>query len=88
MHPVPSSPALRLLASWHAARAEVDRVLEPLLAHGPVAASRVGARLPELHRLMQEERVAFQRFADVANGRDERPVDGVTSLLARPRDPS
>ena len=97
---MPTSPALlRLLASWHAARGDVDKALEPLLTHGPVAASRVGARLPELRRLLQEERAAFQRFAQAAEGgSDAAAAEGaalaadsasvsVAQLLALPRKP-
>ena len=89
---VPTSPALlRLLASWHAARGDVDKALEPLLTHGPVAASRVGARLPELRRLLQEERAAFQRFAQAAEGGPDAVAEpanvSVAQLLALPRQP-
>lgn len=51
---------LRLLALWHGLRRDLDLLLDPLLAHGPVAVNRVSAHLDALSRAFERERVAFE----------------------------
>lgn len=53
---------LRLLALWHGLRRDVDLLLEPLLAHGPVAVARVTGHLAELDRAVGREQSAFTAF--------------------------
>ena len=52
----------QLLALWHARRRELDELLEPLLAYGPVAAARVVEHLAEVTVAADNERAAFQAF--------------------------
>ncbi len=53
---------LRLLALWHARRRDLDEMLEPLLAHGPVAVERVARHLPSVTGAVAGERAAFDAF--------------------------
>lgn len=70
---------LRALALWHTRRREVDDLLEPLLAYGPVAVERVVGRLSEVRGLVDDERRAFEAFVDVLDERQQS--DGVVMKM-------
>ena len=73
---------LRLLALWHGLRRDVEALLEPLLAHGPVAVSRVAGHLAEVELTVAREQAAFQAFRTACAA--QAPVGPVE--LDRPHD--
>ena len=60
---------MRLLALWHARRRDLDELLEPLLAQGPLAVERVATHLGPVTAAVAGERAAYDAFLQAAASR-------------------
>lgn len=75
---------LRALALWHTRRRAVDEMLTPLLEYGPVAVDRVADRLPEVRSMVEDEKRAFEAFADVLAARHQEDAVVLEMFAGRP----